>query len=215
MEENIGFQFNGQETFPKNRYLIIIGNLRCNCACRVLFCVAGASERMACVPQYPAPITFKCLLCRLYIAFCAGRARHEAFETGKVNRLRSDWNFPSETTRKDSEKISTDYDIRKKLPFATNNFRTFWANDKTSTRYTYFSCRELGLAIDFLIDNIYVRFGSSVFRQVIGIPMCTFVGWSLPSYLWVRFYGQNNETRHYKSHPVQQHLSIYRRLIQY
>ena len=42
-----------------------------------------------------------------------------------------------------------------------------------SIRYTYFSCRELCLAIDFLIDNIYVRFGSSVFRQVIGIPMGT------------------------------------------
>ena len=28
-------------------------------------------------------------------------------------------------------------------------------------------------AIDFLLDNIYVRFGSSVFRQVIGIPMGT------------------------------------------
>ena len=40
-------------------------------------------------------------------------------------------------------------------------------------RYTYFSCRELCLAIDFLIDNIYVRFGSSVFRQGIGIPMGT------------------------------------------
>ena len=56
---------------------------------------------------------------------------------------------------------------------ATNNFRTFWTNDRTSTRYTYFSCSELCLAIDFLIDNIYVRFGSSVFRQVIGIPMGT------------------------------------------
>ncbi|CAH3162586.1 unnamed protein product, partial [Porites lobata] len=56
---------------------------------------------------------------------------------------------------------------------ATNNFRTFWTNDRTSTRYTYFSCRELCLAIDFLIDNIYVRFGSYVFRQVIGIPMGT------------------------------------------
>ena len=30
-----------------------------------------------------------------------------------------------------------------------------------------------GLATDFLIDNIYVRFGDSVFRQVIGIPMGT------------------------------------------
>ena len=40
-------------------------------------------------------------------------------------------------------------------------------------RYTYFSCRDLCLAIDFLIDNIYVRFGSSVFWQVIGILMGT------------------------------------------
>ena len=42
-----------------------------------------------------------------------------------------------------------------------------------TNNYMYFSCRDLGLAIDFLIDNIYVRFGSSIFRQVIGIPMGT------------------------------------------
>ena len=41
---------------------------------------------------------------------------------------------------------------------ATNNFHTFWANDRKSTKYTYFSCKELCLAIDFLIDNIYFRF---------------------------------------------------------
>ena len=40
-------------------------------------------------------------------------------------------------------------------------------------RYTYFSCRELCLAIDFLISNICIRFGNSVFRQVVGIPMGT------------------------------------------
>ena len=57
--------------------------------------------------------------------------------------------------------------------FATNNFRIFWTNDRMAMRYTYFSCRGLCLAIDFLIDSIYVRFGSSVFRQVIGIPMGT------------------------------------------
>ena len=40
--------------------------------------------------------------------------------------------------------------------------------------YTWtFSCRELCLAIDFLIGYIYVRFGSSVFRPVIGIPIGT------------------------------------------
>ena len=65
------------------------------------------------------------------------------------------------------------FNIKGKSFIATNNFRTFWTNVRTSTRYTFFSCRELCLAVDFLIDNIYVRFGSSVFRQVIGIPMGT------------------------------------------
>ena len=44
---------------------------------------------------------------------------------------------------------------------ASNDFHTFWANDRKSTKYTYFFCRELCLAIDFLIDNIYVRFRNS------------------------------------------------------
>ena len=65
------------------------------------------------------------------------------------------------------------FNTRGKSFIATNNFHTFWANDRKSTKYTYFSCRELCLAIDFLIDNIYVRFGNSVFRQIIGIPMGT------------------------------------------
>ena len=50
---------------------------------------------------------------------------------------------------------------------------SFCTNDRTSAWYTYFSCSVLCLAVDFLINNIYVRFGSSVFRQVIGIPMGT------------------------------------------
>ena len=62
---------------------------------------------------------------------------------------------------------------RGKTFIATNNCRTFWTNDRNYDKHNYFSCRELCLAIDFLIDNIYVRFGDSVFRQVIGIPMGT------------------------------------------
>ena len=65
------------------------------------------------------------------------------------------------------------FNTKEKSFIATNNFLTFWTNDRTSARYTYFSCRELCLAIHFLIDNIYVRFGSPVLRQVIGIPMGT------------------------------------------
>ena len=40
-------------------------------------------------------------------------------------------------------------------------------------KYTLFSCRGLRFAIDFLIDNIYVRFGNSVLQQVVGIPIGT------------------------------------------
>ena len=62
---------------------------------------------------------------------------------------------------------------RGKTFIATNNFPTFWTSDTKYDKYNYFSCRELCLAIDFLIDNIYVRFGDSVFREIIGIPMGT------------------------------------------
>ena len=65
------------------------------------------------------------------------------------------------------------FNTKGKSFIATDNFRIFWTNDRTSTRCTYVSCRELCLAIDFLIDNIYARFGSSLFRQIIGIPMGT------------------------------------------
>ena len=65
------------------------------------------------------------------------------------------------------------FSTRGKSFIATNNYHTFWTNDRKSSKYSYFSCRELCRAIDFLINNIYVRFGNTVFRQVIGIPMGT------------------------------------------
>lgn len=70
-------------------------------------CVAGAhgcvKKREACPDILRPLLSSACMLRRQCIAFCARRARHETFETGKINRLRSDCNFPSETTRKDSE----------------------------------------------------------------------------------------------------------------
>jgi len=65
------------------------------------------------------------------------------------------------------------FTTRGKSFIATKSYHTFWTSDGKSTKYTYFNCEELCLAVDFLIDNIYVRFGNSVFRQVIGIPMGT------------------------------------------
>ena len=40
---------------------------------------------------------------------------------------------------------------------ATNYFRNFWTNDRMSMRYTYFSCRELCLAIAIAIGQLHAE----------------------------------------------------------
>ena len=70
------------------------------------------------------------------------------------------------------ELLEKTYAVRRKCFIDTDNVRTFWTDEKKCNRY-HFSCRDLCRAIDFLIDNIFFRFGGKVFRQVIGIPMGT------------------------------------------
>ena len=91
-----------------------------------------------------------------------------------INKL-STWDFSTLYTSLPHAKLKTQlhgllervFNTRGKSFIATNNFRTFWTNDRKSTKYTYVSCRELCSSIDFLVDNNYVRFGNSVFRQVV------------------------------------------------
>ena len=70
------------------------------------------------------------------------------------------------------ELLEKTYVVRRKSFIATDNFRTFWTDEKKCNRH-HFSSKDLCHAIDFLIDNIFVRFGGKVFRQVIGMRMCT------------------------------------------
>ena len=37
--------------------------------------------------------------------------------------------------------------------------------------YNLWSCQEMCEALTFLLDNIYIRFGSKLYRQIVGIPM--------------------------------------------
>ena len=39
--------------------------------------------------------------------------------------------------------------------------------------YTLWSCQNVGDALSCLLDNIYIRFGNTLYRQIIGIPMVT------------------------------------------
>ena len=53
-----------------------------------------------------------------------------------------------------------------------NSFKSFFSND-TYKNYTNFTCLECIHALEFLLDNIFVRFGNTIYRQIIGIPMGT------------------------------------------
>ena len=55
---------------------------------------------------------------------------------------------------------------------ACNTEKAFFTDD-TYNNYTMWTCSKLCDALNFLLDNIYVRYGDSLYRQVIGIPMGT------------------------------------------
>ena len=40
-------------------------------------------------------------------------------------------------------------------------------------KYTLWSYQKVCEALTFLIDNIYIRFGTKLYRQIVGIPMGT------------------------------------------
>ena len=54
----------------------------------------------------------------------------------------------------------------------SNQFSTYFSNTKRKNSVNW-TCFDILSALDFLLDNIFIRFGNSVYRQVIGIPMGT------------------------------------------
>ena len=54
----------------------------------------------------------------------------------------------------------------------SNSFRSFFSSNKQKN-YVNWTCFDTIYALEFLLDNIFVRFGDSVYRQIIGIPMGT------------------------------------------
>ena len=58
------------------------------------------------------------------------------------------------------------------LYLARNGRNVFFTSEK-HRNYTSWSCQKLCGALTFLLDNIYIRFGTKLFRQSVGIPMGT------------------------------------------
>ena len=53
-----------------------------------------------------------------------------------------------------------------------NDKNAFFTSDAVRN-YDLWSCQKVCEALTFLLDNIYIRFGSKLYRQIVGIPMGT------------------------------------------
>ena len=53
------------------------------------------------------------------------------------------------------------------------NVRNAFFTSEVHKNYTLWTCQKVCEALTFLLDNIYIRFGTKLFRQIVGIPMGT------------------------------------------
>ena len=58
------------------------------------------------------------------------------------------------------------------LYIAYNDMNAFFTSDAVRN-YDLWSCQKVCEALTFLLDNIYIRFGSKLYRQIVGIPVLT------------------------------------------
>ena len=58
------------------------------------------------------------------------------------------------------------------LYIACNDMNAFFTSDAVRN-YNLWSCQKVCEALTFLLDNIYIRFGSKLYKQIVGIPMGT------------------------------------------
>ena len=58
------------------------------------------------------------------------------------------------------------------LYLACNDRKSFFTSYDQS-RYTLLSCQNVCDVLSYLLDIIYIRFGTKLYRQIVGIPMGT------------------------------------------
>ena len=58
--------------------------------------------------------------------------------------------------------------------FRATSLSTYdFSTSSDQSRYTLWSCQNVCDALSYLLDNIYIRFGTKLYRQIVGIPMGT------------------------------------------
>ena len=59
------------------------------------------------------------------------------------------------------------------LPYIACNERQAFFTSEDTNRYKLWSCQNMCEALIYLLDNIYIRFVTKLYRQIVGIPMGT------------------------------------------
>ena len=67
----------------------------------------------------------------------------------------------------------TFYKKEGKLYLACNDKKAFFTSADHYRGYNILSCQNVYDALSFLLDTIYIRFGTKLYRQIVGIPMGT------------------------------------------
>ena len=67
----------------------------------------------------------------------------------------------------------TFYKKEGELYLACNDKKAFFTSADHYRGYHLWSCPNVCDTLSFLLDNIYIRFGTELYRQIVGIPMGT------------------------------------------
>ena len=62
---------------------------------------------------------------------------------------------------------------REGSPYIACNERQAFFTSEDTKRYKLWSCQNVCEALIYLLDNTYIRFGTKLYRQIVGIPMGT------------------------------------------
>ena len=71
-----------------------------------------------------------------------------------------------------TELIEQTFNREGSLYLACNDKNAFFTSEQPK-RYNLWSCQKMCDGLHYLLDNIFIRFGSKLYRQVVGIPMGT------------------------------------------
>ena len=72
-----------------------------------------------------------------------------------------------------TELIEQTFNREGSLYLACNDKKSPFFTSEQPKRYKLWSCQKMCDALHYLLDNIFIRFGSKLYRQIVGIPMGT------------------------------------------